>query len=170
MTNKPLESYLAPKPRNGLGISLAMLALAVAAIWLALLDWKQLNKSRLLDEQLATLQVKRAARAVPIQSRQQIDEAKQWTQLRLEKDFPWQSVFQAIERTSSQDIELLEFHPDKSNRLIVLSGEARNIDGLLAYLQELSIKTTWTNVHLTHQEKIQHGTLETISFEIKAAL
>lgn len=165
-----LEVYLAPRPRHGLALALAVCGLALVAAALGLLGWQQLGKTRRLETQLAHLQQEQAAHKVPPPSRQQQDEEKQWTQLRLERDFPWDKVFRAIERTSSPDVELLEFHPDKPNRVIVLRGEARNLDGLLAYLDNLTVKTGWADVHLTHQEKVKHGALETISFEVKATL
>jgi hypothetical protein len=168
MTRKPLEAFLAPKSRHALAIGLLILVLALAAAWLALLGAEQFNRSKRLDAQLTQLQGAQAARAVPTASRQQVDEAKQWAQVRQEKDFPWDMVFRSIERTSSPEVELLEFHPDKLNHIIVLRGEARSVDGLLAYLQALTVRTGWVDVHLTHQEKVQHGALETI--EVKANL
>ena len=57
-----------------------------------------------------------------------------------------------------------------SSDLIILRGEAKSIEGLLAYLHDLTAKTGWSGVHLTHQEKVKHGALETVSFEIKATL
>ena len=170
MVRKPLEFYLVPKPRRTFGIGLIVVAIAAIVLWLVLIDWRQYGRSKLVDDQLHKLQSERAAHMMSTQSHQQTDEAKQWALVRVEKDFPWERVFRAIERTASQDIELLEFHPDKINRTIVLRGEAKHVDGLLAYIQDLTVKTSWTNVHLTHQEKVRHGALETISFEIKATL
>ncbi len=170
MTGKRLEAYLVPIPRHSLAIGLIVLGLSIAVALLALLGWQQLDRSNRLDGQLAQLQGTQAARAVPTPSRQQLDEQKQWAQVQLEKDFPWERIFRAIERTASPEVELLEFHPDKLNHVIVLRGEARSVGGLLAYLQALTAKTGWGDVHLTHQEKVQHGALETISFEVKATL
>jgi len=167
---KPFEAYLAPPPRHALAFGLAILLLSCAVAWLVLLGWQQFERNKNLDAQMTKLQDLQAARVVPTPSHQQLDEAKQWNQVRLEKDFPWEKVFRAIERTSSPEVELLEFHPDKANHLIVLRGEAKSFDGLLAYLQALTVKTGWSDVHLTHQEKVQHGALETVSFEVKANL
>ena len=170
MTTKPLEAYLAPRPRHGVALALAVCGLALVAATLGLLAWRQFDKTRRLETQLAQLQQEQAVHKIPPPSRQQQDEEKQWVQLKLERDFPWDNVFHAIERTASPDIELLEFHPDKPNRVIVLRGEAKHVDGLLAYLDNLTVKTGWADVHLTHQEKVKHGALETISFEVKAIL
>jgi hypothetical protein len=170
MTSKSLEAYLLPRPRHGFALALAVCGLALVAAALGLLGWRQFNKTHRLETQLAQLQQEQAARKVPPPSRQQQDEEKQWAQLKLERDFPWDNVFHAIERTASPDIELLEFHPDKPNRVIVLRGEVKNIDALIAYLDSLTVKTGWAGVHLTHQEKVKHGALETISFEVKATL
>ena len=170
MSIKPLETYLAPPPRHGFALALIVMGLALAAAALGTLGWRQLEKTTRLEAQMAQLRSAQAERVVPPPSVQQVSEEKQWAQLRLERDFPWDKVFRAIERTASPDIELLEFHPDKPNRVIMLQGEARNMEALLAYLGSLSAKTGWSGVHLTHQEKVKHGALETISFEVKASL
>ena len=170
MIKTPLEVYLAPRPRRSLAIGVALFFAALAVGGLIWQSTQQYAVAGGLDEQLTKLQKAQAGRALPPPNLQQQEEAKQWAQARMEKDFPWEKVFHAIERTTSPDIELLEFHPDKLNRIIILRGEAKNIEGLLAYLQDLSIKTGWREVHLTHQEKVKHGALETISFEIKATL
>ncbi len=170
MSRKSLDAFLAPKPRHSLTVSTALFALAIAATGFTLLCWQHFAGSKGLDEQLANLQTAQSARIVPAPNLRQAEEAKQWAQVRAEREFPWEKIFHAIERTASPDIELLEFHPDKLNRVIILRGEAKSIEALLAYLQDLNIKTGWSEVHLTHQEKVNHGALETISFEVKASL
>ena len=170
MTKAGLEHYLAPRPRYSALAALVTLGLGLVFGWFVLVGVQRWDESKHLDEQLVQVKGEQAARVVPAPNLQQQEEKKQWVQLRLEKEFPWEKVFRAIERTSSSDIELLEFHPDKLNRVIVLRGEARSMDGLLGYLRDLTVKTGWGGVYLTHQEKVQHGALETISFEIKATI
>lgn len=170
VSRQALETYLAPKPARSIIGGIILLALASTAAVLAFFCWQQFANSKALDEQLGKLQTAQSARTVPAPNLHQLEEAKQWAQVRTEKDFPWEKVFRAIERTTSTDIELLEFHPDKLNRVIILRGEAKSIEGLLAYLHDLTAKTGWSGVHLTHQEKVKHGALETVSFEIKATL
>ncbi len=95
---------------------------------------------------------------------------KRWALLQKERNFPWTSIFLAVERTSSTDIELLEFKPDKLNRNIALSGEARNMKALVIYLAELSKQPALKNVYLMHQQTVQRDSLETVSFEVRATL
>jgi Tfp pilus assembly protein PilN len=95
---------------------------------------------------------------------------KKWAQLSAERDFPWTRLFQAIERSSNKEIELLELAPDKNSRLIILRGEAKSVNALTDFLDRLSAQEGLSGVHLSHQELTQRERLETISFEIKAKL
>lgn len=170
MSTKPLESYLAPAPARVLWyLSCAALLLA-AGLYLGWQAWRQQAQVVRLEQRRNDLQTQQAARNVPPPSKQQVDEQKQWAQLKLERDFPWNKVFRVIERSATPDIELLEFHPDKLNRMIVLRGEARNVDSLLMYLQSLGARSDWSEIHLTHQQTVQRDKLVTVSFEIKAKL
>jgi len=95
---------------------------------------------------------------------------KKWAQLSAERDFPWTRLFQAIERSSNKEIELLELAPDKNSRLIILRGEAKNVVALTDFIDRLNNQEGMTSVYLSHQEIIQRERLETISFEVKAKL
>jgi hypothetical protein len=170
MNMEPLEHYLRPPPRHTGWLLLFIFLLLAGAAWVGMLAEQQNRVVQRLNRQHADLLALQASRAVPAPSHQQVEEQKKWAQLRTERDFPWDNVFHAIEKVATPDIELLEFRPDKLNGQIVLKGEARNLKSLLDYLQALSDKSGWSEVHLAHQQTVQRGALETISFEIKATL
>jgi hypothetical protein len=137
------------------------------------LGWTTLAEYRLAEhaqERNGKLAASLGAQKVPTMGRVEQENMKRWGQLKMERDFPWEQVFRAVEKSASTDIELLEFKPDKMNRAIGLSGEARNRKALLTYLEQLSKQTALTGVYLTHQQTVQRENLETISFEIKATL
>ncbi|HEY8023548.1 MAG TPA: hypothetical protein VIF60_03210 [Burkholderiaceae bacterium] len=166
----PLQNIIRPKPRRTALLwlaSLVLLALAAGAGTLAYMRHQSVEQFQALRTALAAQQ---AAQVVPAPNQQEQMEQKKWAQLRLERDFPWNGVFKVVEKVATPDIELLEFRPDKLNRTIVLKGEARNLAALLAYLDALGNQSGWSKVFLAHQQTVQRGTLETISFEIKGTL
>jgi hypothetical protein len=140
------------------------------AVWLGLMAQRRQAENQAVQTRIEQLQARQAALAAAKPTRTEIDLQKRWTTVKLERDFPWVKVFQAVERASSKDIELLEFQPDKRNRLIVLRGEAKDQTALVSYLESLAMQASLANVHLLHQETVTRNRLETISFEIKATL
>lgn len=115
-------------------------------------------------------QVRRAA-AVPAKpTRAEVEQKKQWEQLALERDFDWNAIFRALEKANHPDIELLEFHPEKRQGVIILRGEARSVEALSNYLQKIGEQPAFSQLYLTRQDLRSHGQLETLGFEIRGTL
>ncbi len=166
---KSTSGYLEPRSRYGAQLGLLACALLIGA---GILGWQAQAQRQAADKLALRNQTLRAAQAVaPTQvSRPAAAEAKHWEALRVEREFPWPDVLVAIERAAKADVELLEFQPDKQNRRVVLSGEARDRKALASYLEALSAQPALHHVHLTHQQSLLRDRLETVEFEIKAGL
>jgi hypothetical protein len=106
----------------------------------------------------------------PQLSKAEIERQQQWRKLAVERGFSWYPIFRALERASTDEVELLEFDPDKANRQLVLRGEARNLEALTAYLARLSGQDIIGRAYLTHQRSAARQSLKTLSFEIKASI
>lgn len=165
-----LNHYLRPRMRYTFWVWLASIILLTISGGLAFLAFNEHQHVSQLKARSDKLLAIQAASVPTIAGRSEQQEQRQWAQLKSERDFPWPQIFQAVEHVASSDIELLEFKPDKLNRRIELNGEARNLKALIVYLDALSKQPGWNNVHLVHQQAMGRGTLETISFEIKATL
>lgn len=94
----------------------------------------------------------------------------EWSKLAEERKFNWYPVFVTLEKASSEDIELLEFRPDKANGLIILRGEARNMVGLIDYLERLSQQPLIKRVYLSHQKAGSRDAMQVVTFEIQAMM
>jgi hypothetical protein len=170
LTINRLESYLRPRPRLSRRFWAIPLVLGASAIAIAGMSVRQsgrLEQLRLRNDAFV------AAQAVPAAPRPRpsdLEEQKRWAEMRAERDFPWQRVFQAVERADRTNIELLEFKPDKRNRQVLLRGEARDQDALTAYLEALASQPALARVHLLHRQRFARDKLTTIGFEIKATL
>lgn len=165
-----LSRYLRPHSHSSRWIWAAVLLLVGMAAWLAAQAYEFHTQVLEMQARVEKLLVQQAALAKSKPTPKELDEQKRWTALKLERDFPWQRVFKAVERANSKDIELLEFQPDKRNRIIVLRGEARDFAAIVSYLDRLALQAGLSEVHLLHQQNVMRDRLETVAFEIKATL
>jgi hypothetical protein len=165
-----LSRYLCPQPRSSRWIWVLISALVLGAAWLGAQAYQLHTQAVATQARVDKLRERQAAQAKIKPSVKELEEQKKWAALKQEQDFPWQKVFKAVERASSKEIELLEFQPDKRNRIIVLRGEARDEAALVAYLDRLAMQTGLRDVHLLHQQNVTRDRLETVSFEMKARL
>jgi hypothetical protein len=123
-----------------------------------------------LAVRIANAQAAKARSDVPKPGKQELEDAKKWAALAAERNFAWDALFAAVERTASRDIELLEFQPDKQSETVILSGEAKDYRALVAFLEALAAQPALHNVYLSHEQSLAHDRLETVSFEIKAMI
>ena len=165
-----LDRHLRPRARRSAHFWLFPLVLGAVASVIGYADYRDSAALARLDtanDALAAVQVKSVvAKPRPADAEQQ----KRWAELRAERDFPWQLVFQSVERSDRSNIELLEFRPDKRNRRIILRGEARDREALSAYLQALAELPTLSQVHLLHRQALIRDKLTTVGFEIKVTI
>ncbi|WP_374581711.1 PilN domain-containing protein [Pseudoduganella sp.] len=103
-------------------------------------------------------------------SKAELERNQEWNKLAVERRFNWYPVFKALERASSEDVELLAFDPDKANAQLVLRGEAKSVEAVVAYLARLSEQEAIGRVYLTRQRSTMRQSLKTTSFEIRASL
>lgn len=69
---------------------------------------------------------------------------------------PWDRLFSEIESTVDAEVGLLSIQPDVGNRLVRISGEARNFNAMLAYSRRLENTDLLHNVVLLgHEIKTQ---------------
>lgn len=161
---------LSPAPRQRLSLILICLGGLIALVCLLFQTFDDYRTNEKISEQSDRLNAVAASRPVTKVNRQQQEEQKRWALLQAERNFSWVPLLAAIEKASDKNIELLEFHPDKSSRLILLRGESNSQKALISFIEKLENQEILKNVHLTHQEHILRERLETVGFEIKAFL
>jgi hypothetical protein len=94
----------------------------------------------------------------------------EWSKLAVERKFNWYPVFVALEKANSEDIELLEFRPDKASGRMTLRGEARSLQALVAYLKRLAELRPTSRAYLSHQKVASRDGLQVVIFEIQASM
>lgn len=164
-----LSFLLRARPRRTWLPLLVSALLMALTVWLGWWAYREHEEARL---NMLRIERMRAAHALPpptLTSAEQ-EAQKRWLALTAERAFSWSPIFTAVERAASPEIELLEFRPAKEQRSISLQGEARSRESLTAFLDALSRQPILRNVHLIHQVKLRHDRLETVQFEINAAI
>lgn len=164
MPRKPLVPYY-EVPVWMLTLLAAFLAVAViAAIELK----SQYDQSVMVKQQIGRIQ--ESPRPKPQPSAINVQRNEQWAKLRMERSFSWYPLFVAIEQAAGEEVELLDFFPDKANRQLTLRGEARDLGALAKYMARLSAQPAIGQVYLSHQKKLARDSLEVISFEMRASI
>lgn len=165
-----MTKYLRPPQRMGGAVWLfAVLTLGVAC-WLCLEVGTTYGSADEAEARALRIAGAQALRPEPKKSRKVMEEQRRWAALKLERDFDWGPVFAAVEEAGSPDIELLAFEPDKGNRSIKLSGEARNHKAMMEFIDALAGQVLMKHVHLTKQQRKKRDRLETTVFELRATI
>ncbi|QNM94832.1 hypothetical protein [Chitinimonas koreensis] len=169
---KNLRRYLRPPTPVPLRLWLISGVLIVATLGLAYQATRLAVRNRADQAALDRAQrsYKAWARDASRSAAQAADSRQRLAVVRAELSYPWPQVFQAVEKVSNPEVELLEFKPDPRAGSIALRGEARTHAALIDYLGRLSTQPGWREVHLTHQQDLVRDRLETVEFEIKAGI
>lgn len=165
-----LAHYLKPRVRYATQFYLVAIVLTAMTIFLGVKTYQKNETATQSTLKIDQLRVSLQPKVVPKMSRAQEDDQKRWDALKVEREFAWKPLFLALERAGNNNIELLEFHPDKASKRVILRGEAMDHQALMTFLEKLESQPTLKNVHLTHQENVARERLVTITFEIKATL
>lgn len=164
------QRYLEPRPRWRVMLWVAALILLAISAAFVYSGWQNLLLAKSYDEAAERSRIAAQPKPPPRPSRSELEMQKRWASVENELAFNWYPIFRALESADSEDIELLEFAPDKPARRMVLRGEARDLPALFAYVQAVSDQPAFRQVYLAHQKNKTVGTLTTVEFELRAQL
>lgn len=162
--------YLRPRATHSFVLWVVAIVLLVAAAALVPLGLEQAQLIELLASQNSGMEISQRKVVAPKPSVGDAELQRHWTAMRAERAFPWAQVFDAVERADRNNIELLEFRPEKANRSIILRGEALDREALTAYMDALARQPSLKQLHLLHLQTMKRDKFATVSFEIKAAI
>jgi hypothetical protein len=165
-----LATHLRPPVRGHLPQLLVALGLVAVAGWMAMQGLSEHDAASKTEEAYRRLQTVSKSKTVPKVDRAKGENLKRWDELRKERAFAWTPIFQAVERSAGEQIELLEFRPEKVTGYIALRGEARDQAALVEFLDNVALQAPFERTHLTYQALRSRGQLQTIEFEIRASL
>lgn len=86
----------------------------------------------------------------------------------------WDSLFAALEGAATDRVTLTAIEPDAKARTVTLTGEGRDYDAALGYVQRLKQSPALERVHLVRHEvrrddPAKPGALSAVAFSISAA-
>ncbi|MYN40408.1 hypothetical protein GTP55_13595 [Duganella sp. FT109W] len=163
-----LLRVIRPQSRSVVPLLALSILIASVGVWVAILGFRLHEKQASITERVALLRANSVEKPKIEPTKVELDELKQWALLQTERQFRWRPLFNAVEKSTSPDIELLEFQPDKANRKLLLRGEARDDSALLAFVDALAEQPALSHVHITHTKTRRRDRLVTVIFEVKA--
>ena len=81
---------------------------------------------------------------------------------------PWDKLFQAVEWSSGKDVALLTIEPDAEKHVVKISGEAKNIEAALNYVQHLSDQEIFNSVYLQNHQVQEQNPEKPVRFALIA--
>ena len=104
------------------------------------------REAQLLKQQKQRISPRTATRVTQV-TQQEVKQAREiisWLNL------PWEPVFDSLELAASKEVALLSLQPNAASRAIRISGEAKNLQGLVEYVEALEREPVFKNVHLVN--------------------
>ncbi|MBB3121515.1 PilN domain-containing protein [Pseudoduganella violacea] len=167
---KKSERYLVPpSPVRPVAVA-ALVLLLVSGSWLARAAYERWQEAQELQGRAERMASRQEKPVVNLPDPAQAEIQKHWRALQAERDFAWYPVFAAVENAVGDDIELMEFEPDKVNLQIALRGYARDSETLQEFIRELVLQPALLDVHLTHQKNVLRSAAKVLHFEVKAEI
>ena len=82
---------------------------------------------------------------------------------------PWDALFRSIESADARGLGVMSLVPNARTHQLRLSGEARAVPELLAYVDRLAALPLLEQVHLEGYETIQRDGTDVVSFTVAAS-
>lgn len=165
-----LTKLLRPRTRLLLPLAGVTLLMVATTTWFGLETYRLYARNERAAQRIESLEEQAHRNQAKKPTRNEVEEQKRWLVLQEERAFDWNALFAAVENAASDQIELLEFEPDRGAKQVTFSGEAKDEQALTKFLMALAEQPSLRNVHLTHKVGMTHDRLQTVSFEVKAAI
>lgn len=146
-----------------------MLACGALALWVMHDIWDQ---TRLHNEGLQTrigeAQQQSRHQVAPIADPAVQATAKRIDQIKEELQIPWSRLFQSLEQAANRHVALRSIKASQRAGRIVLEVEARDKDGMLAYLKALAKQPDLQDVVLENHKQLDDNPDQPVTFSISA--
>jgi hypothetical protein len=81
---------------------------------------------------------------------------------------PWNALFDAVEAADAQGLGVLSLAPNARDRSLRLTGEAKSLDALLAYVERMAAQPALAQVHLLGYSTVVRDGAPVVSFSLAA--
>lgn len=83
-------------------------------------------------------------------------------------NLPWRDIFDAVESATPATIALLALEPDAKKHIVKGMAEAKNSDGMIAYIEQLKRQEFFTEVVLIRHEVNEQDPNKPLRFQFEA--
>lgn len=172
MMQKIQLDYQLDKRNLWLGISL--LVLGVGSMVLVSNVYQQ-QSAQIAEQEVALARIKndmpthKAALPVERDSEKLALEVKQANAVILQLSLPWQALFEAFEGAQQSDIAVLSIEPDAQKSWVRISGEAKTLDSLPAYVAYLQKVPLFQEVTLLNHQIQDQDPQKPVRFMLQAS-
>ncbi len=146
-----------------LGAVLLIVAVYLLKLTMAKMTQWEAREARITQQQQHR-KTSRTPEARISQATQQ--ELKQAGDILRQLNLPWETLFDSLELAASKEVALLSLQPSVASRTIRISGEARNLSGLVEYVEALEREAVFKNTHLISYKVRQDRPHRPITFSI----
>lgn len=172
-------AFIKPKPFDpSQGSIWAWLFLALSVVF-ALLSWQHyfsverqlhlseqtLQQAMAVQPRLAQQQAAQAASQTLALPKQQIRMIRKTVDQLL---IPWQDLFHTFESIQHKQIALLELSPSQQKQMIVIRGEARDLEDIFAYIRALEKADALNKVYLQSHHVDKTDAQKPVEFTLHA--
>jgi Tfp pilus assembly protein PilN len=158
-----------PTPWSGL----LVLALGVAAAGVIGTHYPKVSsKVRELDTQVrelrSTARVHESAKRPASELQKSLTEVRQANEIIAQLALPWNELFSAVESAGSKNMALLGIEPDAQKHRVKLTGEAKDLDSMLAYVRFLESQAPLLDVFLQSHQVEKNDPYKPVRFVVTA--
>jgi Tfp pilus assembly protein PilN len=160
--------------KQNLWLGMALLVLGVGSMVLVSNAYQQ-QSEQLAEQEVALARIKNETPthkiALPVEhdSEKLALEVKQANAVILQLSLPWQALFEAFEGAHQNDIAVLSIEPDAQKAWVRISGEAKSLDSLPAYVAYLQKVPLFQEVTLLNHQIQDQDPQKPVRFMLQAS-
>ncbi|HEY3300753.1 MAG TPA: PilN domain-containing protein [Methylophilaceae bacterium] len=137
-------------------LGLLLLALAVClVVWVFQQQYKLQLAHDEIDQAISQLAEQNQARQQPVVKTDDTATRADTLQAQWITDqlaFPWEPLFQTLEKVQQPDVALLSLQPDTKKMQVKLGGEAKDFNTVLTYIDQLQASPVFSKIYLIKHE------------------
>jgi len=175
MSIKMELDFIQRSPFSPSNLSWLGLSILLAGMVMMMMTW-QIYHSRLLAQneisrkinQINHQAIHEKSPVVLINTEIPVDKKKQIQSTVAALIVPWNELLSAIEKSDMNDIALLSLEPSSKKQQVIISGEAKNLETVLNYIQKLEAQPMLEKVYLQKHNVDESNAFKPVRFTLSA--
>lgn len=162
------------KPRRNwsrhMALILALVALVISAFegWTYFVYYREYKSWQFELENIQKRKIDDASKVEVIIDEELQAKLKNAAQLIDRIETPWEILFESMESVSEKKVALLSLVSDTERRELLVTAEAKDLDAMLSYVQQISTANGLTDVYLSSHQVNNQNPLHPILFTVIA--